>query len=535
MTRPDIVLILADDLGYSDLGCYGGEIDTPHLDSLAAGGVRLTQFYNTARCSPSRASLLTGMHPHQTGIGVLTGDDSPTGYPGNLQPDVPTVAEMLSAGGYQTAAVGKWHLASDVRTPNDSWPTRRGFDSFFGTLTGCGSYYAPPTLVRDETNVEHESNDPCFFYTDAISDEAVRNIEDSTGSEHPLFLYVAYTAPHWPLHAPEEDVAAYAGRYDVGWDQVREERLQRQRELGILPEQTALSPRAPGELAWDETPDKPWQAQRMETYAAMVERMDRGVGRIIQALEAKGTLQNTVLVFLSDNGASPEELPHFEREMFVQRRDIFCPTTRDGTAVRLGNEPSIRPGPEASYTSYGRPWANVSNTPFRMYKKWAHEGGIAAPFILHWPERRLPEGTLCRTPLQLVHVLPTLLEAAGLDAHDVRAGGAPALEGESFLEDVAEEKVAVGSDRDLFWEHCGNAAIRHGAWKLVREHGSRWELYDLSVDPTELHDVSAQNTELAQNLLAAWCSWADRVGVLPFGRIEDLYELKGRPASEAAG
>ena len=245
MTRPDIVLILADDLGYSDLGCYGGEIDTPHLDSLAAGGVRLTQFYNTARCSPSRASLLTGMHPHQTGIGVLTGDDSPTGYPGNLQPDVPTVAEMLSAGGYQTAAVGKWHLASDVRTPNDSWPTRRGFDSFFGTLTGCGSYYAPPTLVRDETNVEHESNDPCFFYTDAISDEAVRNIEDSTGSEHPLFLYVAYTAPHWPLHAPEEDVAACAGRYDVGWDQVREERLQRQRELGILPEQTGAEPTCP--------------------------------------------------------------------------------------------------------------------------------------------------------------------------------------------------------------------------------------------------------------------------------------------------
>ncbi|MDN5654329.1 MAG: sulfatase-like hydrolase/transferase, partial [Kocuria sp.] len=212
MTRPDIVLILADDLGYSDLGCYGGEIDTPRLDALAAEGVRLTQFYNTARCSPSRASLLTGMHPHQTGIGVLTGDDSPAAYQGTLQPDVPTRAEMLSTGGYRTAAVGKWHLAADVRTPNDAWPTRRGFDSFYGTLTGCGSYYAPPTLVRDETDIEEEAQEPGFYYTDAISDEAVRSVEESSDTEEPLFLYVAYTAPHWPLHAPEEDIATYTGR-----------------------------------------------------------------------------------------------------------------------------------------------------------------------------------------------------------------------------------------------------------------------------------------------------------------------------------
>lgn len=534
MTRPDIVLILADDLGYSDLGCYGGEIDTPRLDALAAEGVRLTQFYNTARCSPSRASLLTGMHPHQTGIGVLTGDDSPAGYPGTLQPDVPTLAEMLSTGGYRTAAVGKWHLAADVRTPNDAWPTRRGFDSFYGTLTGCGSYYAPPTLVRDEATIEEEAQEPGFYYTDAISDEAVRSVEESSDTEEPLFLYVAYTAPHWPLHAPAGDIARYAGRFDEGWDRLREQRLSRQQELGILPEQSALSPRAPGETAWDETWDKAWQARRMETYAAMVDRMDQGIGRIVDALEAKGTLQNTVLVFLSDNGASPEELPHFEREAFVQRRDIYTPVTRAGDPVRLGNESSILPGPEDTYTSYGRPWANVSNTPFRMYKKWTHEGGIAAPFILHWPEGELPEGELCRTPLQLVHVVPTVLEAAGLDEDAVRPEGAPALEGTSVLGGLISG-AAADAVGDLFWEHCGNAAVRRGDWKLVREHGSPWELYDLRADPTELHDVSARNPELCEELLGAWSGWADRVGVLPFGRIEDLYELRGRPASEAAG
>lgn len=543
MTQPDIVLILADDLGYSDLGCYGGEISTPHLDALAEDGVRLTQFYNTARCSPSRASLLTGLHPHQTGIGVLTGDDSPVGYPGNLRPDVPTIAEMLSAGGYTTAAVGKWHLAADVRTPNDSWPTRRGFDTFYGTLTGCGSYYAPPTLVRGETNIEHEVQDPDFYYTDAITDEAVQSIGESTGEHDPLFLYVAYTAPHWPLHAPEQDIQACRGRYDQGWDELRAARLARQKELGILDEDAVLSPRAPGEQPWEDTPDKEWQARRMETYAAMVERMDRGVGRIVEALQAKGTLDNTVLVFLSDNGASPEELPHFEREMFVQRRDIFSPTTRGGEEVRLGNDPGIVPGPECCYTSYGRPWANVSNTPFRMYKKWTHEGGIAAPFILHWPGGGLEEGKLHRSPLQLVHVLPTLLEAAGLDTQEVRSQNALPLEGESFLPDLSRSTLGVGrtpsagSDvrGDLFWEHCGNAAVRRGRWKLVREHDHPWELYDLETDPSELNDLSHLQPVRAQELLAAWSTWANRVGVIPFGRIEDLYTLRGRPESEAAG
>jgi arylsulfatase A-like enzyme len=544
MTRPDIVLILADDLGYSDLGCYGGEISTPHLDALAARGARLTQFYNTARCSPSRASLLTGMHPHQTGIGVLTGDDSPVGYPGNLRPEVPTLAEMLSAGGYRTAAVGKWHLAADVRNPNASWPTRRGFASFYGTLTGCGSYYAPPTLVRGETNIEHEAEDPGFYYTDAITEEAVSTIERAAEQPDPLFLYVAYTAPHWPLHAPEQDIESCRGRYDEGWDSVREARLSRQKQLGILDEHAVLSSRAPGESAWDEVPDKEWQARRMETYAAMVERMDQGVGRIVEALEAKGTLENTVLVFLSDNGASPEELPHFERETFIRRRDIYSPTTREGADVHLGNEPEITPGPEESYASYGRPWANVSNTPFRMYKKWTHEGGIAAPFIVHWPEGGIVEGSLHREPLQLVHVAPTLLEAAGLEPDDVRAPGASPLEGSSFLSEVSDRRPVDSADdadvqerrgRTLYWEHCGNAAVRRQNWKLVREHGHPWELYDLDADPTEMHDLSSSRGELAQELLSDWSEWADRVGVLPFDRIEDLYVLRGRPASEAAG
>ena len=535
MSRPNVVVMLADDLGYSDLGCYGGEISTPVLDSLAAGGVRLTQFYNTARCSPSRASLLTGLHPHQTGIGVLTGDDSPVGYPGSLNRDSATAAEVLRSAGYATALTGKWHLAADTRTPDDSWPTRRGFDYFYGTLSGCGSYFSPATLHRDEQNIEHEADDPQYYYTDAITEEAASFIERSVADDRPFFLYTAYTAPHWPLHARAEDVDRYAGRFDAGWDSLRTERLERQRTLGIVDPDTELSPRDPDEECWEQAADQAWQARRMEVYAAQVDRMDQGVGRIIATLERLGQLDNTIVIFLSDNGASPEELPHMRREKFVTRSDIYRDRTRDGEPVGLGNTPEIVPGPENSYASYGRPWANLSNTPFRRYKKWTHQGGIAAPFIVHWPAGQLAAGQILRTPHQLTDVLPTVLDAVGVD-HPAAVDGRPVLplEGHCFLTELRSGPTA-SDDNILYWEHCGNAAIRQGRWKLVREHPHPWELYDLEQDPTELDDVSADQPELAERLLADWSRWADRVGVLPFDRIENLYLLRGESTLDAAG
>ncbi|MDN5854846.1 MAG: sulfatase-like hydrolase/transferase, partial [Actinomycetia bacterium] len=269
----NVVLILVDDLGYSDLGCYGSEIATPNIDCLAAEGVRMTRFYNTARCSPSRASLLSGRHPHQTGIGILTNDDSPRGYPGNLRPDVKLMPEYLREHGFATAMAGKWHLAADVGKPNDAWPTRRGFESFFGTLTGCGSYFDPGTLTRGEANAEAEAQADGFHYTDAITEEAVGRVAELAGGTDPFFLYVAYTAPHWPLHASEGRIAEYESTYADGWDAARERRFGRQRDLGVAEDSWSLSPRHPDAPEWESEEHPRWQQRRMAAYAAMVTQL----------------------------------------------------------------------------------------------------------------------------------------------------------------------------------------------------------------------------------------------------------------------
>lgn len=529
-TRPNVVLILADDMGFSDIASYGGEISTPNLDRLAAQGTRLTQFYNTARCSPSRASLLTGLHPHQVGIGILTGPDGPVGYPGDLNREGPTVAEILKSAGYATAVIGKWHLSADVNTPTDAWPTRRGFDYFYGTLIGCGSYYDPPTLVRGEEPVEVE--DPNFYYTDAIGDEAVAWIAGAAAKEDPFFLYVPFTAPHWPLHAPDATVRRYAGHFDAGWDDLREQRLARQRDLGIVGEQTKLSPRDPEEPAWADVAEPAWQARRMEVYAAQVELMDAAIGRILDALDEAGVADDTVVIALSDNGASPEEVPHiadFRNQLF------FGATTRQGEPVQLGNQADIQPGPATTYASYGRGWANLSNTPFRLYKKWVHEGGIAAPFLVRWPAGGVLPGAIARTPHQLTHVLPTILDALAVPA-PATAGGLPgqSIEGTSFLGELRGTGGSTATTIPLFWEHCGNGAVRRGDWKLVRVFDQPWELYDLSSDPTELHDVAHEHADVAEDLLGLWVEWARRVGVRPFEQIVDLYELRGGGEPAAA-
>ncbi|HEY5222619.1 MAG TPA: arylsulfatase [Microbacteriaceae bacterium] len=531
--RPDVVLVLADDMGFSDIGCFGGEVETPNLDALANAGVRLTQFYNTARCSPSRASLLTGLHPHQTGIGILNYDDAPDGYSGTLNDSCVTIAEVLGSQGYQTYLSGKWHLASDLDNPTESWPMRRGFQNFYGTLEGAGSYYQPHTLMRGETNIENEALEPDFYYTDAISDNAAGFVEQHAHehSDDPMFMYVAYTAPHWPLHALKEDIHRYRDRFTAGWDELRRERLERLVASGIIDSSWALTDRDPTVPAWEDTPDQDWEAQRMAVYAAQIDRMDQGIGRIVAALEHTGRLENTLFVFLSDNGGCAEEMPLETARDFVKAYVAFEPHTRDGEEVFPGNDVSIVPGPETTYATYGRAWANLSNTPFREYKHWIHEGGISTPFIAHWPSG-LDEGSAIRTqPHQLMDVMATVLEISGARyPADFAGREILPLEGISMIPTL--RGTAADEDRRLFWEHEGNSGARRGSWKLVRKHGQSWELYDMEHDRTELTNLAGEHPDVVEELAEAYEEWAQRCGVLPREQVLELYRRRGRGLPE---
>ena len=534
--KPNVILILADDMGFSDIGCYGSEIETPNIDRLAAAGVRFSQFYNTARCSPSRASLLTGLHPHQTGIGILTKDDRPHGYPGSLNDRCVTVAEILSSAGYATSLVGKWHLASNIREANDAWPTRRGFDHFYGTLAGSCSYFQPATLTRGEQNIEAEaSGQSNYYYTDAMTQEACTFVREKSKLHQPFFMYVAYTAPHWPLQASEEDIAKYRGRYDEGWDVLRERRMQRLHESGILADAVQDCERDQDEPAWETAEHKVWEARRMEVYAAQVHRMDQGIGNILATLEETHQLDNTLVLFMSDNGACAEVLPlDGSAEAFKKRRpDLDRLKPRNGRDLQVGNEPAIVPGPEHTYASYGRAWANLSNTPFRLYKRWTHEGGIATPLIVHWPAGELNNGAIVRTPFQLTDVLPTILEATQVSLPVSSSDkGIAQCEGLSFLPVLRGDKPP---DHALFWEHTGNAAIRRGRWKLVREYPSPWELYDMDIDRAEKTNLAAFNPDLVVDLVSQWEAWADRVGVVPWDNVLAGYRADGKNEAEAAG
>ncbi len=506
------------------------------VDRLAAAGVRLSHLYNPARCSPSRASLLTGLHPHQTGIGILTSDDRPRSYPGTLNDSCVTLAETLRGAGYATCLSGKWHLAGETQRPNWAWPTRRGFERFFGTLVGCGSYFQPGTLMRGETNVEDESLGRDFYYTDTITNEAVAFIREQRTSQpdRPFFLYLAYTAPHWPLHARGEDIARYRGRYDGGWDVLRERRMQRLIDDAVVDDSTSLSERDPTQPAWEDAENKAWQARRMEVYAAQVDRMDQGIGQVLRSLEETSCLNDTMILFLSDNGASAEDLPLWnDAERFAARNDLVRSHTRDRRPVRIGNDSEVLPGAEDTYASYGRAWANLSNTPFRFYKRWVHEGGIATPLIVFWPTGGLALGSVATTPCQLTDGLPTILEAAGARYPDQHAGR-PVLssEGRSMLPALRGQAM---SDEPLYWEHVGNAAIRRGQWKLVRQFPQPWELYDMGRDRSETHNLAEEYPDVVENLAAAWQTWAERVGVIPFETTIDVYRERGLTAQEAAG
>lgn len=511
-TRPNVLLIMADDLGFSDIGCYGGEIRTPRIDALAESGIRMSQFYNTARCSPARAALLTGLHPHEAGIGVLTDDDGPGGYPGTLNDRCVTMAEALGGLGYSTGISGKWHLTGAIDAPNDAWPTRRGFDWFYGILAGAASYYQPVSLMRGEVPEPEPGDD--FYLTTALGQEGaefVRN-HDATRPEDPFFLYLPFTAPHWPLHAPREMVESYRDTFNDGWDALRQRRYERLVNMGIINGHWPLSDRDPEVVAWDRVADKEWQARRMEVYAAQVEMMDAAIGTVVDAIAEAGRLNDTLIMFVSDNGGCAEEIP----PSWVDELDeipIHTPErTVDGSRVRRGNDTTVMPGPPETYASYGRPWANVSNTPFREYKRWVHEGGISTPLVVNWPHGGLEHGIL-HDPFQLQDVLPTVLEIVGADYPSEYPGRDPLpIEGSSML---AAWRGEPSHDRPLFFEHEGNCAVREGRWKLVRAYGGPWELYDLDRDRTELDDIASRYPGRVERLSDQWEAWAARCGVKP--------------------
>ncbi len=530
-SRPNIVLILADDLGFSDLGCYGSEISTPNLDKLAAHGLRFSQFYNTSRCCPTRASLLTGLYPHQAGIGHMMDDMHADGYHGELNKNCVTMAEVLRGAGYQTGMVGKWHVCHINFTGkpqlnfenNDpywddkhDWPLQRGFEKYFGTIHGVCSYYDPFSLVDGNTPVRAPATN--FYYTDAISDHATDFISNFATNSNPFFLYVAYTAPHWPLQAPAEDVAKYRETYKVGWDEIRQRRQEKLIKLGLIDSRWPLSPRDPAVPRWEDAPNKDWEANRMAVYAAMVERMDRGVGKILAQLKQQRLDKNTVVIFLSDNGGCAENL---------QKNWYDVPTRmRDGREVRIGNaRKDVLAGADDVWQSYGAPWANVSNTPFRLYKHWVHEGGIATPMIVSWPRHISKPGAITPTIGHVIDLMPTAMEL-GHAMYPLPEEGQRILTwaGMSLIPAITGQTSQF--ERTIFWEHEGNRAVRQHNWKLVAKNEKPWELYDVSADRTESKDVSSEFPDRVRALSGQYANWASATGVLPWKAVSQKVASK---------
>ena len=427
------------------------------------------------------------------------------GYRGRLEPEAVTIAEVLRTAGYRTAMSGKWHV-TPVTESKHNWPLQRGFERFYGTIHGAGSYYDPGSLTRGNEFIKPEGEN--FFYTDAIATNANKFIDEFAGQ--PFFLYVPFTSPHWPLHAVAGDIAKYKGRYKAGWDALREERHARQLKMGIVDKKWPLSPRDPVVPAWSDAKEKEWEQQRMEVYAAQIDRMDQNVGRITAKLREKGIDQDTLILFLADNGGCAEEIARA-----LTPNPSIPMNTRDGQPVKRGNIPTIVPGGPDTYQSYGIGWANASNTPFRTYKHWVHEGGIASPLIAHWPAAIKRKNSINSSPGHLIDLMATCLDVAGATYPATFAEQKiTPLEGLS-LKPVFETGKRTGH-AEIFWEHEGNRAVRQGKWKLVAKHRQPWELYDVVADRSELHDLAATETAKAAELQTKYEAWAKRAQVLPW-------------------
>ena len=560
--KPNILIILADDLGWSDLGCYGGEIRTPNLDSLAAGGLRFTQFYSCTRCCPSRASLLTGLYPHQAGIGLMTSDQAAKfpgagdkgeafpGYRGALNANCVTIAQVLKPVGYRTAAVGKWHVGDSEP------PTKRGFDDFYGFIGGYGVDSWEPRMMKrlPESRPQRSYKPGEFFATDAITDHALDFLADMRQSGAPWLLYIGYQAPHFPVQSKREDMTGYPEIYAQGWDNIREQRLAKQKKIGLLPESTLLTPRSKiphpvaskrlgswtgdgNNPAWDSLPAdrRADLAQRMAVYAGMVTGMDRNIGRLLADLRASGQLDNTLILFLSDNGACAEWEP-FGFEM------LPTPNPVPGTGLNQGTQalPNklyrgaelAQMGQAGSFPSYGSGWANACNTPWRLYKHYGHEGGIGTPLIAHWPAsfgKEKDNERFVREPAHLIDLMATCVDIAGAK-YPAEWNGKNVLpmEGVSLrpLFAASASRAATPSPRLFAWEHEGNRAFREGKWKLVSLAAAPWELYDMEADRVEMNDLAASQPERVKNMSAKWEVWAKRTNVLPRPEAPPAAKLK---------
>lgn len=499
--QPNIVIILADDLGFSDIGAFGSEIKTPNLDKLARKGLSLKQFYNAGRCCPSRASLLTGLYSHQAGIGDMVQNKGFPAYQGYLNENCITIGQALKQAGYSTIVSGKWH----VGLVPSAWAVNRGFDESFTLQNNGSSYYNSQPLYNDgrtvtflNGNKEIIRTDTSKYLTQAITDFAINALEKQRKKQKPFFLYLAYNAPHWPIQALPEDIAKYKGKYLQGWDKLRANRFKKLKALGMVNQNWELSKRFENVPDWDKlsVEEKEKWDTRMAIYAAMIDRMDAGIGEVLQKIKALGEESNTIVLFLSDNGGSADDVKNWN---YV--------TQKNGEA-----------GSVSSIDSYESPWGNASNTPFKLFKKNTHEGGIASPFIAYFPNH-IKAGIKSNRPSHLIDIFPTLLDYAGIQYPNTFNGKTlTPLEGISLKNEFEGKKSNI--HKALFWEHEGSRAIRKGNWKAVAENNQAWELYNLRNDRTETKNLAKENPKILQQLITTHELWSKKVGVQDWNKIK---------------
>ncbi|WP_439569585.1 arylsulfatase [Sphingopyxis sp.] len=495
--RPNVIVILVDDMGFSDVGAYGGEIPTPNIDALAASGIRFTQFYNSARCSPSRAALLTGLYPHEAGMGNLEGVIRPGagGLQGRIADRAVTIAEVLKPAGYFTGVAGKWHLGTAQGTP----PEAVGFERSFYPRGGT---YFPDQAGREFVTIDGvrkrldspEVGEGEWYASDLLVDWTIKYVDEAKAQKKPFFLYLPLTAVHFPVMAPADEIAKFKGKYMAGWEQLRRGRFERQKVSGLIDAAAQLPDMLPENYDWDDlsAADKERFDTLMAVYAAAISRMDKAIGDLVADLEARGERDNTLILFMSDNGGNAESGP-------------------DG---RTGKAPW---GGPQSNVWVGLNWATLQNTPFSYFKHYAEEGGIATPMIASWPagiDARV-RGTMVREPGHLIDIMPTIAALAGAvyparhNGHNIRQ-----MSGRSFAPAFAGEPLTRSTP--IFWEHEGNKAVRDGKWKLVARFGEPWRLYDMEVDRTELRDVAAAHPDIAAGLANQWDAWAASSFVAPW-------------------
>ncbi|MDR1153427.1 MAG: arylsulfatase [Bacteroidales bacterium] len=528
--RPNIIVILADDLGYSDLGCYGGEIQTPNLDRLAQDGLRFSRFYNAGRSCPSRAALLTGLYPHQAGIGRMTFDQGLPGYRGTMTANGVTIAEALQTAGYRTGMIGKWHvtetpLRKDQRqwlahgvqyddfASRDNYPTRRGFQYCYGTIYGVVDFFDPFSLVYGEEPVRSVPDG--YYSTVALADSAVACVDRYAQSGDPFFMYLAFHAPHWPLHALPEDIKKYEDVYAAGWETIRNRRYERIRELGLFDAGNDFLSERQFNDAWADNPDGEWDARAMAVHAAMIDRMDREIGKLLRAIEKNGQSDNTLILFMSDNGCSNENC-----QMYSAGENDRPAELRNGEPIIYPKDKKVLPGAENVWASIGPKWANVANTPFRFWKATMYEGGVCTPAIAYWPKGlKAKKGSITAEPCHVIDVMATCLELSGAKYPETYNGnGIIPLSGISFA------PVLKTGKRDRRHEYIGfehfreKALISDDGWKIVqrpRNEEREWELYNLNEDRTEMLNLAARYPDRVTDMLEKFKEWAERCAVLP--------------------